>query len=453
MLAAGAAASLAFSGSDIVAKFNSWKQEHSKAYATAEHESQALASFSHNEATIHDHNAGNWSFTLGHNAFSDMTFEEFQHKYMAGGMALFTNKAPKNMERVFLSGEATPKGYKAADSLDWVAKGAVTPVKNQAQCGSCWAFSTTGSMEGSYAISTGKLASFSEQDLVSCDNSKNGGEDQGCNGGLMDNAFEWIETHGLCAEGAYPYTAGAGTAGACKKTCTPVVTVTKYTDVAKGDEAALKDAVNKQPVSIAVDASGTQWQLYKSGVFNHPTCGTELDHGVLLVGYGAQDGVDYWKIKNSWGATWGVEGYMHMKSGANMCGLANSASYPKAKAMGPAPPVPPVPPPPSPPSHYEDPKGGCQTDEVAIQIQGIDGDFCSPKCSLFRSCPTDVPDGVSAKPQCALKSSSTKFGKYCALICSPSLPILDKKAADSQCGENASCKEAGTGVGICTYDD
>jgi C1A family cysteine protease len=450
MLAAGAAASFAFSGSDIVAKFNSWKQEHGKTYPTTEHESRALASFSHNEATIHDHNTGNWTFTLGHNAFSDMTFEEFQEKYMAGGMALFTNKAPKNMERVFLSGEHAPKGYKAPDSLDWVAKGAVTPVKNQAQCGSCWAFSTTGSMEGSYAISTGKLSSFSEQDLVSCDNSKNGGEDQGCNGGLMDNAFQWIETNGLCAEDAYPYTAGGGTSGACKKTCTPVVTVAKYTDVAKGDEDALKDAVTKQPVSIAVDASGSQWQLYKSGVFNHPTCGTELDHGVLLVGYGVQAGTDYWKIKNSWGATWGLEGYMHMQSGANMCGIANSASYPKAKAMGPAPPVPP---PPSPPSHYEDPKDGCQTDEVAIQIQGIDGDFCSPKCNLFRSCPTDVPDGVTATPTCALKSASTKFSKFCALICSPSLPILDQKAADSQCGENASCKEAGTGVGICTYDD
>ena len=266
----------------------------------------------------------------------------------------------------------------------------------------------------------------------------------------MDNAFQWIETNGLCAEDAYPYTAGGGTAGACKKTCTPVVTVTKYTDVTKGDEDALKDAVTKQPVSIAVDASGSQWQLYKSGVFNHPTCGTELDHGVLLVGYGVQAGTDYWKIKNSWGATWGLEGYMHMQSGANMCGIANSASYPKAKAMGPAPPVPP---PPSPPSHYEDPKDGCQTDEVAIQIQGIDGDFCSPKCNLFRSCPTDVPDGVTATPTCALKSASTKFSKFCALICSPSLPILDQKAADSQCGENASCKEAGTGVGICTYDD
>ena len=172
------------------------------------------------------------------------------------------------------------------------------------------------------------------QDLVSCDNSKDGGEDQGCNGGLMDNAFEWIEKNGLCTEDAYPYTSGGGTSGKCKKTCSPVVTVSKYTDVPKGDEDALKDAVSKQPVSIAVDASGSQWQLYKSGVFNHPTCGTELDHGVLLVGFGAQAGTDYWKIKNSWGATWGIDGYMHMKAGSNMCGLANSASYPTATAMG-----------------------------------------------------------------------------------------------------------------------
>ena len=449
MLAAGAAASFAFSGSDIVAKFNSWKQEHGKTYPDTEHESRALASFSHNEATIHDHNAGNWTFTLGHNAFSDMTFGEFQGRYMAGGMALFTNKAPKNMERVFLSGEHVPKGYKAPDSLDWVAKGAVTPVKNQAQCGSCWAFSTTGSMEGSYAISTGKLSSFSEQDLVSCDNSKNGGEDQGCNGGLMDNAFQWIETNGLCAEDAYPYTAGGGTSGACKKTCTPVVTVSKYTDVAKGDEDALKDAVSKQPVSIAVDASGSQWQLYKSGVFNHPTCGTELDHGVLLVGYGKQAGTGYWKIKNSWGATWGLEGYMHMQSGANMCGLANSASYPKAKAMGPSPPVPP---PPSPPSHYEDPKDGCQTDETQVSIQGVTGDFCAPKCSLFKACPTDLPTGVTAAPQCAIQDSATNQ-KYCALICSPTAFIADQKAADAQCGTNASCKSLQLGLGVCTYDD
>jgi C1A family cysteine protease len=451
MLSATAAATFAFSGSDLVAKFNEWKNKHAKAYSTTELESQALATFSHNEAIIHEHNSGNWTFTLGHNQFSDLTFEEFQQKHMAGGMALFTNKAPKNMERVFLQGEATPKGYKAADSLDWVAKGAVTPVKNQAQCGSCWAFSTTGSIEGSFQINSGKLTSLSEQDLVSCDNRQHGGEDQGCNGGLMDNAFEWVEKNGLCTEEAYPYTSGHGSSGTCKKTCTPAVTVTKFTDVTKGSEDALKDAVNKQPVSIAVDAAGSQWQLYKSGVFNVPSCGTQLDHGVLLVGYGTDAGTDYWKIKNSWGATWGIEGYMHMKQGENMCGLANSASYPSAKAMGPVPPSPPTPPAPT-STHYGDPAAGCMTDEVAIQIQGVTGDFCSPKCGLFKACPTDVPTGVTAEPQCALKASPGNQ-KYCALICSPSLPIVNQKAADDACGASASCKEAGVGVGLCTYDD
>ena len=357
-------------------------------------------------------------------------------------------------------------------------------MKNQKQCGSCWSFSTTGSVEGSYAISTGKLTSFSEQvtaaphhlfapcilltprtcctrsrpprpplhhpsaapvqNMVSCDNS-NGG----CDGGLMTDAYEWIKTNGgLCAEEDYPYTAGGGTEGVCEKTCTPVVTVTKYTDVAKGDEDALKHAVTKQPVSIAVQTMGSQWQLYKSGIYDVPTCGTELDHAVLLVGYGVEDGTDYWKIKNSWGATWGLEGYMHMKSGANMCGIANGASYPTAKALG-ADSSRPVPPSPSKPSHYKDPKSSCRTDEIAMQIQGIDGDFCSPKCSQSSPCP-DVPDGVTATPTCALYE---EFSKFCVLICSPSLPILDQKAADAQCGENASCKEGDTGFGICTYDE
>jgi hypothetical protein len=454
MLAASAAATFAFSGSDLVAKFTSWKKQHGKAYK-AEEEASRLATFISNDAYIRAHNAGNWTFTLGHNEFSDMTFEEFQGAYLAGGLALFTNK-PRTA-RVFLKGEHTPKDFQAADSVDWVAKGAVTPIKNQGQCGSCWSFSTTGSVEGSYQIKTGKLLSLSEENLVQCDNRAHGGSDQGCQGGLMDNAFKWIETNGICTEEAYPYTSGTGTTGTCKKSCSPAVTVTKYTDVTQGDEDALADAVQGQPVSIAVDAAGSQWQLYKSGIFNHPTCGKQLDHGVLAVGYGTQAGTDYWKIKNSWGTTWGQSGYMLMKRGSNMCGLANSASFPTAKAMGPAPPPGPSPTPPSPPapstSHYEDPaSGGCQSDEVAIQIQGVTGDFCSPSCSLFKSCPTDVPTGVTAAPQCALKDSASNK-KYCALICSPSLPILDQKAADSQCGENASCKEAGVGVGLCTYDD
>tara|TARA_B110001452_G_C15191986_1_gene413867 strand:+ start:53 stop:1399 length:1347 start_codon:yes stop_codon:yes gene_type:complete len=444
-------AAFGFSGSDLINKFNSWKKTHGKAYETADHEAAALAGFSANEAFINEHNAAGHSYQVGHNEFSDMTFDEFQAKYLASGMGLHQNRAPKNMDRKHITGY----GPKSADSVDWTTKGAVTPVKNQGQCGSCWSFSTTGSLEGSYAISQGSLTSFSEENLVQCDNSAHGGSDQGCQGGLMDNAFEWIETNGLCTEAAYPYTSGTGTTGTCKKTCTPVVTVTKYTDVPQGDETALQTAIAKQPVSIAVDAEGSGWQLYKSGTYSSPTCGTQLDHGVLLVGY--DSGAGYYKLKNSWGTTWGLEGYMHIKMGSNECGLANSASYPTAKPMGPAPPPGPAPgpspTPPSPPSssHYEDPKDGCQTDETQVSIQGVTGDFCAPKCSLFKACPTDLPTGVTAAPQCAISDASTKQ-KYCALICSPTSFIADQKAADAQCGENASCKSIQT-VGICTYDD
>merc|ERR1719164_253718 len=298
MLSATAAATFAFSGSDLVAKFNEWKNKHAKAYTTTELESQALATFSHNEAIIHEHNSGNWTFTLGHNQFSDLTFEEFQQKHMAGGMALFTNKAPKNMERVFLQGEATPKGYKAADSLDWVAKGAVTPVKNQAQCGSCWAFSTTGSMEGAIFVQTGTLESLSEQEPVSCDK-----VDHGCQGGAMDNGFTFAKTNGLPLEKDYPYTSGTGSTGTCKSstfTAAPHSKVASFTDVTPNSEAALKAAVAKQPVSVAIEADKQVFQFYKSGVINASAgCGTNLDHGVLAVGYGTQDGTMYWKVKNS----------------------------------------------------------------------------------------------------------------------------------------------------------
>jgi len=241
------------------------------------------------------------------------------------------------------------------------------------------------------------------------------------------------------------------------------VTVKSFTDVPSRDENALKVAVAQQPVSVAIEADKSVFQLYKSGVMDSKSCGTKLDHGVLAVGYGTQDGKDYWKVKNSWGPDWGQSGYILLGRGDNICGISQQPSYPTgASSAGPSPgpgPSPPAPSPsPSPPSgktHYEDPNdGGCQSDEVDIQITGVDGSVCSPKCTgIFKTkCPTDVPAGVTAEPECALQDSST-HEKYCALICSPSLDEASLRAGDAQCSTNASCKAVpNAGVGLCTYD-
>merc|ERR1719421_523376 len=198
-------------------------------------------------------------------------------------------------------------------------------------------------------MGSGKLTSLSEEDLVQCDT-----VDQGCEGGLMDNAFEWIEKNGLAAEDAYPYTSGTGIRGMCdsSKSGASVVTITGYNDVPAGNETALLSAVAQQPVSIAIEADKSAFQSYKSGVLDSPFCGTQLDHGVLLVGYGTQSGPlgskDYWIVKNSWGETWGEDGYIRMVRGKNMCGLANQASYPKGVTKASPSPSPPSPTPPSP---------------------------------------------------------------------------------------------------------
>ena len=217
-----------------------------------------------------------------------------------------------NGYRVDLSKRAPASGsesreYDLSDlpkEVDWRTKGAVTEVKNQGQCGSCWAFSTTGSLEGANFIATGKLVSLSEQELVSCSSSEG---NYGCQGGLMDNAFKWIEddNKGIASEDDYPYASGGGAEPKCENYHKNVADVASFTDVEANNPAALVSALAKQPVSIAIEADRSAFQFYSTGVIKKGSCGTKLDHGVLLVGYGTEDGTDYWLVKNSWSKGWG----------------------------------------------------------------------------------------------------------------------------------------------------
>jgi len=290
-----------------------------------------LKNFANNDDIIESTNSQNLPYKLGHNEYSHLSLDEFRDQMRLGlgrpdsEPALFLHSAPSNVS-------ALPT------SVDWSTKGAVTPVKDQGNCGSCWSFSATGALEGAYQIKYGSLKSFSEQHLVSCDTL-----DQGCNGGWMDNAFTWTKSNGgLCYESDYTYTSGGtGKSGTCDPKCTvdAKVAPVSFTDVQKNSDDALMSALVKQPVSVAIQADQSTFQLYKSGVLT-ASCGAKLDHGVLAVGYGTwTDGTDYYKVKNSWGPSWGMDGYILLERGntanANFrgnpgqCGiLSGPPSYP-----------------------------------------------------------------------------------------------------------------------------
>jgi C1A family cysteine protease len=199
------------------------------------------------------------------------------------------------------------------DEIDWVAAGAVTPVKNQGSCGSCWAFSAVGAIEGAHFVATGELVSLSEQNLMDCDP-----VDHACEGGLMENAFKFEESqNGLCTEEEYPYLATDDSV--CSSNCTkvPHTQVKDYIDIPQGDKHGLIASIVMQPTSIAMDAGSLSFQFYSKGVFDDDGCGAngEIDHGVLAVGYGKDDetGHAYFRVKNSWGNGWGEDGYFRIK--------------------------------------------------------------------------------------------------------------------------------------------
>lgn len=261
---------------------------------------------------------------LSVNEFADLTNEEFK-----------SSRNGYKRHNGVSSTEATSFRYEnvtiVPSSMDWRDKGAVTPVKDQGLCGSCWAFSAVAAVEGINQISTNKLISLSEQEVVDCDIE---GEDKGCGGGCAEDAFKFIiYNKGLSSEANYPYQAVDGTCNTTKA-MSSVAKIEGYEVVPANSEEALLKAVANQPVSVSIDSSGRHFRYYSSGVFVGD-CGTELDHVVTAVGYGVtEDGMKYWLVKNSWGANWGEQGYMRMERDINakegLCGIAIDSSYPTA---------------------------------------------------------------------------------------------------------------------------
>jgi len=277
--------------------------EHGLSYGTVEEFSFRKNLFNETHAYITEHNASGASWTAGHNFMSTMT--QGEKKKMTGYVA---NPIPAAYEAI-----ETPNGC----SVNWVTAGGVTPVKNQGGCGSCWAFSTTGAMEGAHFNASKKLLSFSEQQLVDCSTRNNG-----CNGGSMALAFTFLKSNFAELESVYPYKGRDGTCQQGSKAHT-TVKATSYTNVTRNSVSALVASIAKGPTSVAIQADKSAFQTYRSGVLSGSACGTNLDHGVLAVGYGTESGKDYYLVKNSWGSGWGAKGYIKIarENGQGVCGI------------------------------------------------------------------------------------------------------------------------------------
>ena len=281
-------------------QFESFKARYGKSYS-ADEEQFRKTIFEANLERIREHNAdASQTYEMGINLFADMSTQEFIDQ-------ILMKELPASTEKTVSVGGPVPNG------VDWRANGAVTGVKNQGSCGSCWSFSTTGVLEGAYHVKRGGLPSYSEQQLLDCCGSK-GYQCQGCSGAWPEWALNYVKVAGIDNESAYTYN---GKVGACQPK-NPVKIVSNYHILTAGDTAALKSAVSRSPVSVCLDASN--WNLYKSGVFSNCHL-TPLNHAVLLVGY--EDNGN-WIVKNSWGTGWGEAGYIKLASG-NTCGIAQHA--------------------------------------------------------------------------------------------------------------------------------
>lgn len=381
-LSSGAPGEVEQAFKDFVAKYD-------RKYATPEEEAKRFGIFESNFNFINSENAQGRSYFLVINEFADQSREEFSSTKF-GLSPPPTGKLWAGLPRLGVdeySGKAVP------DEIDWSSKGAVTPVKNQASCGSCWSFSTTGALEGAWQIKTGKLVALSEQQLVDCDKGNSA-----CKGGAMDTAFDYLKDHDTCTEESYPYDAKQN--DKCLANCSvgiPKGSIMGYFDVPT-ETKALMEAVAQQPVSVGIEADQTTFQSYGGGVLSKK-CGTKLDHGVLIVGYGTDNGVDYWKVKNSWGPSWGENGYVRIERGmpadGGECGIRKMASYPQV-SDSPTPVPSPTPKPTPSPSPAPGPSPTCKDSEHFCQDSvvfnpAIDCQLLATACKKTCGCCTASP--------------------------------------------------------------
>ncbi|KAK1326576.1 Cysteine proteinase RD21a [Acorus calamus] len=399
--------------------FEQWAKKHGKVYGCMEEKEKRLLNFIENlhyvlENNIYVKDSGH---QVGLNVFADMNNDEFKEIYTPKRIM---KKKPK------LGGErrASKVSCETPMSLDWRKKGVVTGVKNQGQCGSCWSFSSTGAMEGINAICTGDLISLSEQELIDCDTTN-----EGCDGGYMDYAFEWvINNGGIDSESDYPYT---GLEGVCNVTKEEIklVTIDGYEDV-DPSEGALLCAVVKQPISVGIDGSSLDFQLYTGGIYDGDCSSNpnDIDHAVLIVGYGSQGSTDYWIVKNSWGTSWGMEGYIYIKRNTELpygvCAINAMASYPTKQSYAPTPyPSPTIPPPPPPPPSPSPSQCGdfsfCPSDETCCCLVEFSNYCFVYGCCLYENavccanniycCPQDYPI-CDVEGGLCLQNSADKIG-------------------------------------------
>jgi len=299
-------------------QFTSFQERFKKFYTNLEELEIRFNIFKSNLKIIMNHN--NENFTMDINQFTDLTSEEFKNQYASGYKPLES----------FGCIPFTSHGSNLSEVVDWTTKNVVNPIRDQGQCGSCWAFATTANAESVWAISTEELLDLSEQYLVDCATGI-GYFNMGCNGGQPDSALKYMINKGQCSETSYPYTATQGTCNPCIQK--EKVEFSSCYDVTPNDQQALKAATSQNPVVVAIEADTRYFQSYSSGILTDTLkCGTTLDHAVEIVGYGTENGIDYWKVRNSWSTTWGEQGYFRVQrtdsiNDPGVCGIAMEPSF------------------------------------------------------------------------------------------------------------------------------